>query len=380
MYMKTYNAVFKEGEKNVFGISLVDDPAMKAMFIALKKENKLEPHKLHFAEVDKKERTLLGVVLVPDRPIYRNQGGEEFYINFTKEVIQKSAHNFLQRGFQLNSSLEHEDTVTGVSFVESWMVKDPKNDTANAYNLSKEDIVEGAWIVKMKCDNDEVYQKALDGTINGFSIDGFFGLEEIKLNKDNKMEEQIKTGFAKMTEDILVALNIKKGEIKLGSLNSADGSITFNYEGDTPQVGQAVWIMAEDGTRVPVPVGEIPLEDGSILVVEEEGIIAAVRMPEENGDQELEKDTTGNSDANSVISQVQESIKSIMIKYKEENDKKFTDFETKFTDLKKENVELKKEVVELSKQPASKPIKSTVTQREPNTKRERLTEYLNTLN
>jgi len=371
--MKTYQAVFKEGEKNVFAISLVDDPAMKAMFIALKKDNKLEPYKLQFAEVDKKERTLLGVVLVPDRPIYRNQGGEEFLINFSKETIRQSAHNFFQKGFQLNSSLEHEEAVTGVSFVESWIIKDPKNDTANAYELSSEDIVEGAWVIKMKCDNDEVYQKALNGEINGFSIDGFFGLEEVKTNN---MEDTIKTGFAKMTNDLMIAFNFKKEDIKLGMVKSEDGSITFNYDGDTPQPGQAIWIVAEDGTRVPVPVGEIPLDDGTILVIEEEGIIAMIKPRE----QELDENNMGTNDANNVISQVQESIKSIMIKYKEESDTKFSDFETKFSDLKKENETLKKEVLELSDAPGAKPIGGTPTQKEPTNTRERLTEYLNNRN
>jgi len=374
--MKTYQAVFKEGEKNVFAISLVDDPAMKAMFIALKKDNKLEPYKLQFAEVDKKERTLLGIVLVPDRPIYRDQGGEEFFINFSKDVIRQSAHNFFQKGFQLNSSLEHEEAVTGVSFVESWIIKDPKNDTANAYALSSEDIVEGAWVIKMKCDNDEVYNKALNGEINGFSIDGFFGLEEVnKNNMEDTIKTDLKTSFAQFKEDLLVMLKLKKEEIKLGMVKSEDGSITFNYDGDTPQPGQAIWIVAEDGTRVPVPVGEIPLDDGTILVIEEEGIIAMIKPRGE--EQELEQENTGNTDANNVISQVQESIKSIMIKYKEENDTKFSDFETKFSDLKKENETLKKEVLELSNSPAARPAGGTPRQRQTTIKKESLIEFLN---
>ena len=57
--------------------------------------------------------------------------------------------------------------------MQSWVVKDPKNDTANAYGLPKEDIKEGSWIVLYKCDNKEIYNKAINGEIKGFSIDGF---------------------------------------------------------------------------------------------------------------------------------------------------------------------------------------------------------------
>ena len=32
----------------------------------------------------------------------------------------------------------------------------------------------GSWVVSMKCDNDEIYKMAKEGTINGFSIEGIF--------------------------------------------------------------------------------------------------------------------------------------------------------------------------------------------------------------
>ena len=176
----TYEAVYDEESENVYSVSLVENPAMESAFITLKKQTE----SIKLAEVDKKERTLLGIALIPNKPIYRNQDGSEFYITFPKETIQASAHDFLKKGFQLNSKLEHEDEIKGISFVESWIVKDPKNDTANAYALPKEDIVEGAWVLKMKCDNDEIYNKALSGEIKGFSIDGLFSLKEVK-SKNN---------------------------------------------------------------------------------------------------------------------------------------------------------------------------------------------------
>jgi hypothetical protein len=88
--MKTYKVLFdKLKNKGVYGISLVHDPAMESMFIALNKDNKetnLKGFEMKLAEIDEKEFTLLGVALIPDKEIYRNQGGQEFNITFPKEI------------------------------------------------------------------------------------------------------------------------------------------------------------------------------------------------------------------------------------------------------------------------------------------------------
>ena len=44
--------------------------------------------------------------------------------------------------------------------------------------------------------------------------------------------------------------------------------------------GQPVFIVTED-ERIPMPIGEYQMEDGSMLVVEEEGVIAAIKSAEE---------------------------------------------------------------------------------------------------
>ena len=350
MSIKTYEAIFDPKKENVFSISLVDDPAMQSMFIALKKQERIK-----LAEVDKVERTLLGVVLIPDKPIYRNNNGEEFYITFPKETIQASAHNFITKGFQLNSSLEHEDSIDGISFVESWIVKDPANDTALAYSLDKNDIVEGAWVVKMKCDNDEIYQKALNGEINGFSIDGMFGLKEINLKSNIEMAEEKKTFMAELKEalaDFSFTKKDKDTEVKFGSVQS--GEILIEYEGDVLEVGTPLFVTAND-ERVPLPDGEYPSDMGAIVVVD--GITTEVKT-----EVEAEVETPAPTAATPTTDEITQAIKSLLIKYSEENEARFKVLEDANVEFKAENETLKAEVVELSKQPASKPIKTEVKQ------------------
>ena len=46
------------------------------------------------------------------------------------------------------------------------------------------------------------------------------------------------------------------------------------------KVGGSVWVQGEDDAKIPLPVGEIPLEDGSVLVIAEEGVVAEVKKLE----------------------------------------------------------------------------------------------------
>jgi hypothetical protein len=375
--MKTYKVLFdKLKNKGVYGISLVHDPAMESMFIALNKDNKetnLKGFEMKLAEIDEKEFTLLGVALIPDKEIYRNQGGQEFNITFPKETVKDVAHNFIQMGYQKNSSVEHGEEISGVSIVEAWLVKDPKNDTANAYKLPKEDIVEGAWVVKMKCDNKEIYQDALDGNIQGFSIDAFVNLEEINLKSDKKMSAKLVEMIKELPEKIALALNLNKEEekkdeeIKLGSVNSADGTVEIMFDGEQLQAGSTVSAVDAEGGNVPLPVGEYELEGGLILVVTEVGVAAEVKEAAPVDEAPIEENLE--SDEN-VADALDKAIQSILIKYDKNVDLKITDLRTELKadfkkendSLKKENETLKAEVLELQKQPAAKPIKTAPTQ------------------
>jgi hypothetical protein len=93
--METYKVLFKGRDYRVYGISLVENPAMESMFIALKEDTKLE-----LKAIDTEKRILLGAVLIPNKPIYRNQNGKEFNIVFPAETILLASQNFLKENYQ----------------------------------------------------------------------------------------------------------------------------------------------------------------------------------------------------------------------------------------------------------------------------------------
>ena len=76
--MKTFEAVFNENNKGVYGLSLVESPAMESDFIALSKDEKKT--KIELKSVDEKKFILAGLVLEPNRPVYRydEKTDEEF--------------------------------------------------------------------------------------------------------------------------------------------------------------------------------------------------------------------------------------------------------------------------------------------------------------
>jgi hypothetical protein len=343
--MKTFQAVFNDSVEGVFGISLVEDPAMEGQFIALKK------HEIQLKEIDKEQRILMGLVLEPNKPVYRNQNGEEFNIVFNEDTIKDLSYHFFKNNNQKNSSIEPEEEIQGVTFTESWIVEDPKIDKSAIHGFS---YPKGSWVAVMKVDNDEVWNDYVKtGKVLGFSIDAMLSLKEVNLKSD--IMSEVKKDQKSFMAELKALLGLNKPEtkeVKFGSVKSAEGDITFEYDGETPVAGAAVWVMAEDGSKVPVPAGEYPLEGEMVLTVSEEGIIAAVGKGVEDG---LENDAPGTA-PDSILNQVQEQIKSLTIKYDkhiEENDLKISETEQKLADLLKENVELKKEVLELKEQPAA---------------------------
>jgi len=64
-------------------------------------------------------------------------------------------------------------------------------------------------------------------------------------------------------------------EVKLEQLRLADGMTVL--EADSFEAEMEVFILTEDEQKIPVPVGEYEMEDGRILVVMAEGVIAEIK-------------------------------------------------------------------------------------------------------
>ena len=63
-------------------------------------------------------------------------------------------------------------------------------------------------------------------------------------------------------------------EIKLESMKLDNGTV---IEAEAFEANQEVFIVTENEEKIALPVGEYTLEDGMILVVVEEGVIAELK-------------------------------------------------------------------------------------------------------
>ena len=171
-----------EDDNGITAISIVENPAIEEDFIALKNQE------FKFAEQDKEKRLLLGAALVPNRPIFRKNEEDEYYIFFSKDTVRKASELFFIKGNQSESTLEHQAALDGLTVVESWIVES-EQDKSRHYGLN---VPVGTWMVSMKVQNDEVWNDYVkSGKVKGFSIEAYFS-DKMARPKDKSIVEQAK--------------------------------------------------------------------------------------------------------------------------------------------------------------------------------------------
>lgn len=355
--MKRFEGKYNKKSKGVFAISLVHSPATEEHFIAMSKQDKL----VTLAKVDEEKRILMGLVLQPEQLIYRvDENGNEFEMFFSEQTIRDFSQNFFQSGFQLNSKLEHDTPIDGVTFTESWLVADPEKDKSAAYGL---EYPVGSWLVSMKVDNDDIWDNYIKtGELRGFSIDGMVELEEVNYKTDIQMSKENKSILALLKD--IVSKNEEQIEVTLGSVKS--GELDIQFEGETLEVGTAVFLIGDDEERVQLADGSYKIDDAGEIVVKD-GLVESMSEGEAEADPEAEAEAEL-AEEDEVIEEVnadEESMKVIkeilddMFKaYAESMDIKMSGLESKLETLTSENVELKEQVVTLSAQPSVEPISS----------------------
>jgi len=179
-------------DSGVEAISIVESPAIESDFVALKNEE------IKLAEISKEKKILMGALLIPNKPIYRQGDDGEYYIFFSKDTIAKASQMYLKNGYQKNSTLEHEQTLSGLTLVESWLVEDEVHDKSRKYGLN---VPVGTWMGSVKVDNEDIWQEYVKkGIVKGFSIEGYFA---------DKMESPKDSIKEKMSSDDLILSEIK---------------------------------------------------------------------------------------------------------------------------------------------------------------------------
>lgn len=195
-----------DGElEGIQAISLVEAPAIDENWVTLSEQ-------LLFKAQDQERRIVMGPALIPDKPIYRRKGEEEFHIFFSKETVRQSMELYFKNGRQNSATVEHEVGIASTTVVESWIVEG-EQDKSKMYGF---DLPVGTWMVSMKIESEPIWDEWVKtGRLKGFSIEGYFKKRE----ELSSQEELTEDGFLEELKDIF---KDELGRIALEGVNTED--------------------------------------------------------------------------------------------------------------------------------------------------------------
>ena len=165
-------------------ISMVTEPAIESDFVFLSKDKAIV--KEAFSSDEK--HMVYGAVLRPDFPIYRNDGENEYYLEFTSESIERMARDYMMNYRQGNVTIQHEEYANEVFMVESWIKQDMDKDKSVSVGLDKS-LPIGTWFCGFYVNNNEIWERIKSGELKGFSVEAMIDLEDFaKVKKEDEFE------------------------------------------------------------------------------------------------------------------------------------------------------------------------------------------------
>jgi len=215
-----------EGLTGIEAISIVESGAIESDFISLSEQE------IKLAKVDDEKRLLMGAALIPNKPIFRKNGENTFYVYFSEKTVRRASELFFQNSMQNNATLEHEMEINNLTVVESWIVEDTEMDKSKKYGLS---VPKGTWMISMKVENEEVWNDYIKtGKVKGFSIEGYFA------DKAQVKDPSLKSQWSKELEAIEEAeaeymLSNIKALIKKDKRTKSGKNIELESYNDYPQ-------------------------------------------------------------------------------------------------------------------------------------------------
>jgi hypothetical protein len=167
-------------EEIEFQIAVVDAPAIESNWMAFKKESLSD---FKFQEFDKSKKLLMGYFMIADKKIPRvDHKGKMYEVKFEREAIDKIVRNFSKNGLNGNMNEMHQSgkLLEGVYVLHHWQLD---SDLGIVAPKGFKQEANGSWFGIVRCENEEIYNKALNGEYNGFSIEGSFLEEQVFRNQ-----------------------------------------------------------------------------------------------------------------------------------------------------------------------------------------------------
>lgn len=243
-------------------ISLVEDPAVMSDFVAFSSD------KVQFAK-DELKHNILGVVMRADFPIYRSEG---YYVEYPKEVVEQMLLKMMKDNTYKNISVMHNGVlINGVSLQEVFL----KDSAKGVSPLGFENIEEGSMFAVYHIEDEGLWNSIVEGDFKGFSLEGWFTKQEVKLQNELNKTKNINNMFEKLKS--LFESNFKK--------ISTEEGIDIYFDGEELAVGMEV----ADADMNPIADGEYHT-DAKVIVIKENKVESIEdKSVEEPKEEEIEK-------------------------------------------------------------------------------------------
>jgi len=200
LYKITIDEEYSEGEDlGIDMIAFTSKPAVMVKGMAFKSVE-------NFFFKDEPKMRIVAPAMIPMN-IYRNDEGEEYYVQFTEQEIENIYSKFMQ---DLNNqnlfNLEHTEKKVPAYILEAWIVENPKED--KSYSSYGIEVPKGTLMLTAQITDKEYYQELVNKDQVGFSIEGFLGLK--LSNQLNKLSMKLPDGEHLIEGKIYV---VKDGEV-----------------------------------------------------------------------------------------------------------------------------------------------------------------------
>jgi rRNA maturation endonuclease Nob1 len=181
IYKITIDEEYSEG--NALGIEQVAFTAKPAIMVKGMAFSSTQS----FEFKDEPKMRIVAPAMIP-MDIYRNDDGEEYYVQFTEAEIENIFSDFMQN---LNNkdlfNLEHDAGETVPAYIlEAWLVENPKVDKAfTSYGI---EVPKGTLMLTAQVTDSKYYEQLVKKGQVGFSIEGFLGLKLSELKTKYSMK------------------------------------------------------------------------------------------------------------------------------------------------------------------------------------------------
>ena len=179
-------------------ISIVDYPAMEKEMMVFEKQKK----PIMFSVQDELQHKITSVVIRCNYPIYRiHEFGKEYYIRFGREVIDQLAEKYSKDGLLNRVSVQHNgELLSDIVMTEMYI----KNTEKGINPVGFEDIEDFSLFATFKINNEDVWNRIVNGEFGGLSMEVMLDLEPT--NEFIESDLQSTEEFIKNEEDFFFSL------------------------------------------------------------------------------------------------------------------------------------------------------------------------------